>query len=120
MLINYYLKRCLFIKPIRRPHPWRGTKLRDILHIPVSLYSPCCLLQSCLYMLVAAMLSDWFSANQKPDDYHPCSPDSDFWSTPAWPWKIIKCQSCLQGTQNRSETEKNTIQKRNVKKTMEK
>ena len=33
--------------------------------LPCVLYSPCCLLPNCLYMLSAAMLSDWFSGTQK-------------------------------------------------------
>ena len=77
---------------------FRGAPCCVSYETPLSLYSACCLLPTCPYMLSAAMLSDWFSGTQNPCTHHPLSPDSNFWNTPRWPWKIIKFQACLQGT----------------------
>ena len=80
LYVLLYIANCV----IRRPPLERGTKLRRILNIRVSLYSPCWLLPNCLYVLYAAMLSDRFSG-PRTRYWRPISPDSNFWSTPGWP-----------------------------------
>ena len=52
---------------------------------------------NCFCMLSAAELSDWSSRSKKMGRQHPFSLGSNFWSTPGWPWKIVKFQSRLQG-----------------------